>query len=40
MLEWTLIKNKIKNPHLVNILGNSSHPLNRKFSQLIDDDLI
>ena len=40
MLEWTLIKNITKNPKFVNILGNSSHPLIRKLSQLIDGDLI
>ena len=38
MLEWRLNIRLAKNPEPVKILGNSSHPLIRKYSHLFDDD--
>ena len=38
MLEWRLNIMLAKDPQLVKKLGNSSHPLIRKYRYLFDDD--
>ena len=38
MLEWKLNAILAKNPELIKILGNSSHPLIRKYQHINEDD--
>ena len=38
MFEWILNAILAKNPELIKILGNSSHPLIRKYQQINEDD--
>ena len=38
MLEWKLNAILAKNPELIKILGNSSHPLIRKYQYINEDD--
>ena len=38
MLEWKLNSISAKNPELIKILGNSSHPLYRKYQHINEDD--
>ena len=37
-LEWILNRKLAKNPELIKILGNSSHPLIRKHQQINDGE--
>ena len=38
MLEWKLNAILVKNPQYIEIFGNSSHPLNRKYQHINQDD--
>ena len=38
MVEWILNKKLAKNSELIKTLGNSSHPLIRKYQHIIEDD--
>ena len=38
MLEWKLNAISAKNPEIIKILGNSSHPIIRKYQHINEDD--